>query len=101
VPKDACQLDFVFSNTPTGDGIYDNRGGFDYHLPIEGSSGAPLRAPACVSCGAAAARCCSHPDTLRSARLPSTHHTPSPDVARHRLAAARPHAPPRARAQPP
>lgn len=35
VPKDAVQLDFVFSNVPGGDGIYDNRGGFDYHLPIK------------------------------------------------------------------
>lgn len=35
VPKDALQLDFVFSTVPGGDGIYDNRGGFDYHLPIQ------------------------------------------------------------------
>lgn len=39
VPKDAVQLDFVFSNVMSGDGIYDNRGGFDYHLPIEGGTG--------------------------------------------------------------
>jgi starch synthase len=40
------QLDFVFSNVMSGDGIYDNRGGFDYHLPIEGGTGqwAPLHA---------------------------------------------------------
>jgi hypothetical protein len=25
VPKDALQLDFVFSNVLAGDGIYDNR----------------------------------------------------------------------------
>lgn len=40
VPKDAVQLDFVFSNVESGEGIYDNRGGFDYHLPIEGGTGA-------------------------------------------------------------
>jgi hypothetical protein len=34
VPKDALQLDFVFSNVPGGDGQYDSRNGFDYHLPI-------------------------------------------------------------------
>lgn len=39
VPKDAVQLDFVFSNVMSGEGIYDNRGGFDYHLPIEGGTG--------------------------------------------------------------
>lgn len=39
MPKDALQLDFVFSNVLGGDGIYDNRGGFDYHLPIEGGIG--------------------------------------------------------------
>eukprot|EP00775_Hariotina_reticulata_P004294 gene4294-4546_t len=39
VPKDALQLDFVFSNVLGGDGIYDNRGGFDYHLPIKGGIG--------------------------------------------------------------
>lgn len=40
VPKEAVQLDFVFSNVMSGDGLYDNRGGFDYHLPIEGGTGA-------------------------------------------------------------
>lgn len=40
VPKEAVQLDFVFSNVQSGEGIYDNRGGFDYHLPIEGGTGA-------------------------------------------------------------
>lgn len=39
VPKDALQLDFVFSNVPGGDGLYDNRGGFDYHLPVKGGTG--------------------------------------------------------------
>jgi len=39
VPKDAVQLDFVFSNVQSGDGIYDNRGGFDYHMPIKGGTG--------------------------------------------------------------
>lgn len=39
VPKEAVQLDFVFSNVMSGEGIYDNRGGFDYHLPIEGGTG--------------------------------------------------------------
>jgi starch synthase len=35
VPKDAYSLDFVFSN---GDGsIYDNRGGLDYNIPVQGS----------------------------------------------------------------
>jgi len=39
VPKDAHILDFVFSDVPSGDGTYDNRGGLDYHLPIEGGIG--------------------------------------------------------------
>ncbi|WIA17469.1 hypothetical protein OEZ85_014309 [Tetradesmus obliquus] len=39
VPKDALQLDFVFSNVPGGDGLYDSRSGFDYHLPITGGIG--------------------------------------------------------------
>jgi hypothetical protein len=39
VPKEAVQLDFVFSNVMSGEGLYDNRGGFDYHLPIEGGTG--------------------------------------------------------------
>jgi starch synthase len=37
VPKNAHSMDFVFSNVKEGEGIYDNRGGLDYHLPIEGS----------------------------------------------------------------
>lgn len=36
VPKDAYCMDFVFSNAEEG-GIFDNRGGLDYHLPTEGS----------------------------------------------------------------
>jgi len=38
VPASAWSLDFVFSNVQQGDGIYDNRGGLDYHLPTEGST---------------------------------------------------------------
>lgn len=35
VPKDAYALDFVFSN---GDGsVYDNRGGLDYNIPVQGA----------------------------------------------------------------
>lgn len=34
VPKDAYALDFVFSNS---DSHYDNRGGLDYNIPVEGS----------------------------------------------------------------
>lgn len=37
VPKNAYSIDFVMSNVPEGEGIYDNRGGLDYHLPVEGS----------------------------------------------------------------
>lgn len=37
VPKNAHSIDFVLSNVPEGEGIYDNRGGLDYHLPVEGS----------------------------------------------------------------
>jgi starch synthase len=36
VPKDAYSLDFVFSDAAE-DGRYDNRGGLDYHLPVENS----------------------------------------------------------------
>ncbi|GAB4820993.1 hypothetical protein N2152v2_008039, partial [Parachlorella kessleri] len=36
VPKDAYFMDFVFSNAEEG-GAFDNRGGLDYHLPVEGS----------------------------------------------------------------
>jgi len=37
VPPDAFKMDFVFSDVEGGEGTYDNRGGFDYHLPVEGS----------------------------------------------------------------
>jgi starch synthase len=37
VPKDAYSLDFIFSDVVDGDGRYDNRGGLDYHMPVEGS----------------------------------------------------------------
>lgn len=47
VPKEAVQLDFVFSNVMSGDGIYDNRGGFDYHLPIAGGTGTGLGLKRC------------------------------------------------------
>ncbi|EFJ40335.1 hypothetical protein VOLCADRAFT_99865 [Volvox carteri f. nagariensis] len=47
VPKDAFKMDFVFADVPGGDGTYDNRGGFDYHLPVEGS---PVREPPLYVC---------------------------------------------------
>ncbi|GIL88159.1 hypothetical protein Vretimale_14076 [Volvox reticuliferus] len=47
VPKDAYKMDFVFADVPGGDGTYDNRGGFDYHLPVEGS---PIREPPLYVC---------------------------------------------------
>jgi len=37
VPLDAYKMDFVFSDVESGDGIYDSRGGYDYHLPVEDS----------------------------------------------------------------
>ena len=37
VPVDAYKMDFVFANVPGGEGLYDNRGGYDYHFPVEGS----------------------------------------------------------------
>lgn len=37
VPHDAYKMDFVFSDVAGGIGTYDNRGGYDYHLPVEGS----------------------------------------------------------------
>lgn len=40
VPRDAHMLDVVLSDVPGGEGTYDNRGGLDYHLPIEGGVGA-------------------------------------------------------------
>lgn len=36
VPHDAYKMDFVFSDVAGGVGTYDNRGGYDYHLPVEG-----------------------------------------------------------------
>ena len=43
VPLDAYKMDFVFSDVESGEGTYDSRGGYDYHLPIEESA---VRAPA-------------------------------------------------------
>ena len=37
VPLDAYKLDFVFADVESGEGTYDNHGGFDYHLPVDGS----------------------------------------------------------------
>ncbi len=37
VPLDAYKMDFVFADVEAGEGTYDNHGGFDYHLPVEGS----------------------------------------------------------------
>ncbi|KAG1673855.1 hypothetical protein FOA52_012880 [Chlamydomonas sp. UWO 241] len=38
VPRDAFKMDFVFSDVAEGEGTYDTRGGFDYHLPVSGSA---------------------------------------------------------------
>ena len=38
VPSDAFRVDFVFSDVKQGDGRYDNRGGFDWHLEVQGST---------------------------------------------------------------
>lgn len=38
VPPDAYMLDFVFSESEDG-GIYDNRNGMDYHIPVSDSIG--------------------------------------------------------------
>ena len=38
VPLDAYKMDFVFSDVESGEGTYDSRGGYDYHLPIEESA---------------------------------------------------------------
>ena len=43
VPRDAHVLDVVLSDVPGGDGTYDNRGGLDYHIPVEGGVGAKPR----------------------------------------------------------
>jgi hypothetical protein len=37
VPRNAHSLDFVFADVAQGEGTYDNRGGLDYSLPVEGS----------------------------------------------------------------
>lgn len=42
MPGDAYKMDFVFADVESGDGTYDNRGGYDYHLPVSGS---PVRVP--------------------------------------------------------
>lgn len=36
VPSDAYMMDFVFSESEEG-GIYDNRNGMDYHIPVTDS----------------------------------------------------------------
>ena len=43
VPGDAFKMDFLFSDVESGEGSYDSRGGFDYHLPVEGSAVSPAR----------------------------------------------------------
>ena len=37
IPADAYKVDLVFSDVESGEGNYDNQGGFDYHLPVIGS----------------------------------------------------------------
>ena len=37
VPHSAHAVDFVLSDVAEGEGVYDNRGGLDYHFPVEGS----------------------------------------------------------------
>ncbi|KAF8662489.1 hypothetical protein HU200_056079 [Digitaria exilis] len=37
VPQDAYMMDFVFSESKEG-GVYDNRNGLDYHIPVFGST---------------------------------------------------------------
>ena len=42
VPADAYVLDCVFSERGEGDGgLYDNKAGLDYHVPINGSTAQP------------------------------------------------------------
>lgn len=36
VPKNAYRIDFVFSDVEDGPGTYDNRGGLDYGIPVDG-----------------------------------------------------------------
>jgi len=38
MPEDAWMFDFVFSSSGGDDGVFDNRGTLDYHLPVEGSA---------------------------------------------------------------
>eukprot|EP00210_Caulerpa_lentillifera_P000412 g400.t2 len=37
IPYDVFIMDFVVADVPSGDGTYDNRGGYDYHMPVVGS----------------------------------------------------------------
>ncbi len=37
VPANAYKMDLVFADVESGDGTYDNCGGADYHIPVEGS----------------------------------------------------------------
>ena len=37
IPADVYKVDLVFSDVESGEGTYDNQGGFDYHLPVVGS----------------------------------------------------------------
>ncbi|XP_071742541.1 starch synthase 3, chloroplastic/amyloplastic-like [Rutidosis leptorrhynchoides] len=36
VPLDAYVMDFVFSEKETDDGVFDNKNGMDYHIPVSG-----------------------------------------------------------------
>nr|GEV69856.1 starch synthase 3, chloroplastic/amyloplastic [Tanacetum cinerariifolium] len=36
VPLDAYMMDFVFSEKESDDGVFDNKNGMDYHLPVSG-----------------------------------------------------------------
>lgn len=36
VPLDAYMMDFVFSEKETDDGVFDNKNGMDYHIPVSG-----------------------------------------------------------------
>ena len=41
VPANAYKMDLVFADVESGDGVYDNCSGADYHLPVEGSKVGP------------------------------------------------------------
>jgi starch synthase len=41
VPDDAWMMDFVFSSGVEEGAVYDNKGGRDYHVPVEGTAEAP------------------------------------------------------------